>query len=82
MTCAGADGIKPHSYHAWTKEFMEAGKERVDPGRGAGRYAAGGTGAQERERRTQAVGGGAVPGGAPSEKTAIPMPHDAAGTNG
>ena len=23
------DGIKPHSYHAWTKEFMEAGKERL-----------------------------------------------------
>ena len=23
------EGIKPHSYHAWTKEFMEAGKERL-----------------------------------------------------
>ena len=23
------DGIKPHSYYAWTKEFMEAGKERL-----------------------------------------------------
>ena len=34
------------------------GEGAVDPGRGAGRYAAGGTGAQERERRTQAVGGG------------------------
>ena len=22
-------GIKPHSYYAWTKEFMEAGKERL-----------------------------------------------------
>ena len=22
------EGIKPHSYYAWTKEFMEAGKER------------------------------------------------------
>jgi transposase len=21
------EGIKPHSYYAWTKEFMEAGKE-------------------------------------------------------
>ena len=23
------EGIKPHSYHSWTKEFMEAGKERL-----------------------------------------------------
>ena len=23
------EGIKPHSYDAWTKEFMEAGKERL-----------------------------------------------------
>ena len=23
------EGIKPHSYSAWTKEFMEAGKERL-----------------------------------------------------
>ena len=22
-------GIKPHSYYAWAKEFMEAGKERL-----------------------------------------------------
>ena len=22
------EGIKPHSYYSWTKEFMEAGKER------------------------------------------------------
>ena len=22
-------GIKPHSYYAWTKEFIEAGKERL-----------------------------------------------------
>ena len=25
------EGIKPHSYYAWTKEFMEAGKERLTP---------------------------------------------------
>ncbi|MEE2885194.1 MAG: transposase [Chloroflexota bacterium] len=24
-------GIKPHSYYAWTKEFMEVGKERLTP---------------------------------------------------
>ena len=29
MTSAGGRGIKPHSYYAWTKEFMEAGKERL-----------------------------------------------------
>ena len=23
------EGVKPHSYYAWTKEFMEAGKERL-----------------------------------------------------
>ncbi len=23
------EGIKPHSYYAWTKEFKEAGKERL-----------------------------------------------------
>ena len=23
------EGIKPHSYYAWTKEFMEAGKSRL-----------------------------------------------------
>ena len=23
------EGIKPHAYYAWTKEFMEAGKERL-----------------------------------------------------
>ena len=23
------EGIKPHSYYAWTKEFTEAGKERL-----------------------------------------------------
>ena len=25
------EGIKPHSYYSWTKEFMEAGKERLLP---------------------------------------------------
>jgi transposase len=23
------EGIKPHSYYSWTKEFMEVGKERL-----------------------------------------------------
>ena len=26
------EGIKPHSYYSWTKEFMEAGKERLTRG--------------------------------------------------
>ena len=26
------EGIKPHSYYSWTKEFMEAGKERLARG--------------------------------------------------
>ena len=76
------EGIKPHSYLCMDQGVHGGGEGAVDPGRGAGRHAAGGTGAQARERRTQAVGGGAVPGGVPSEKTAIPMPHDATGTNG
>ena len=25
------EGIKPHSSYSWTKEFMEAGKERLCP---------------------------------------------------
>jgi transposase-like protein len=29
MTFCRREGIKPHSYYAWTKEFMEAGKERL-----------------------------------------------------
>ena len=26
------EGIKPHSYYSWTKEFMEAGRERLSVG--------------------------------------------------
>ena len=26
------EGIKPHSYYSWTKEFMEAGRERLSRG--------------------------------------------------
>ena len=62
------EGIKPHSYYAWTKEFMEAGKERLTRDAVRGRHAAGGTPTQERECRAEAVGGGVVPGGVPSQK--------------
>ena len=26
------EGIRPHSYYSWTKEFMEAGRERLTRG--------------------------------------------------
>ena len=70
------EGIKPHSYYAWTKEFMEAGKERLtrDTVRDATQQEV--QQLKTRERRAEAVGGGVVPGGVPSQKTAIPMPHD------
>ena len=68
MTCAGREGIKPHSYYAWTKEFMEAGKERLT--RDAVRDATQQEVQQLKtgERGTQAVGGGGVPEGLPSQK--------------
>ncbi len=61
------EGIKPHTYYAWTKEFMEAEKERL--ARETLRDAT----QQEvhqlkRERIAEAVGGGVVPGGVPSQK--------------
>ena len=51
------EGIKPHSYYSWTKEFMEAGKERLTRGQRAGRHPAGGTGSQAREPGAKAAGG-------------------------
>ena len=67
MTCAG--GRDQASFVLCMDEGVHGGWEgAVDPGRGAGRQLAGGTPAQARERRAQAVGGGAVPGGIPSEK--------------
>ena len=76
------DGIKPHSYHAWTKEFMEAGKERLT--RDAVRDAT--------QQEVQALRRGNVElkqlvaelslEGHRLKKRPFPMPHDAAGTNG
>ena len=76
------EGIKPHSYYAWTKEFMEAGKERLT--RDAVREAT--------QQEVQALRRGNVElkqlvaelslEGYRLKKTAIPMPHDATGTNG
>ena len=72
------EGIKPHSYHAWTKEFMEAGKERLTR--------------DAPQQEVQALRRGNVElkqlvaelslEGYRLKKTAIPMPHDATGTNG
>ena len=47
------EGIRPHSYYAWTKEFMEAGKVRLarDSARDATRAAA-----AAGEQRAQASG--------------------------
>ena len=75
-------GIKPHSYYSWTKEFMEAGKERLN--RDAARDAT--------QQEVQALRRGNVElkqlvaelslEGYRLKRTAIPMPHDATGTNG
>ena len=81
-TSVWREGIKPHSYYAWTKEFMEAGKERLtrDAVRDATQQEV--HQLKERERRAEAAGGRSVTGGVPSQKTAIPMPQDNAGTRG
>ena len=55
------EGIKPHSHYSWTKEFMEAGKERLtrDSVRDATRQE--GPSAQAGERGAKAVGRRSVP---------------------
>jgi len=76
------EGIKPHSYYAWTKEFMEAGKERLtrDTVRDATR--------QEIEQLKRENGELKQLVADLSlqvhrlKKTAIPMPDDALGTKG
>ncbi len=50
------EGIKPHSYYSWTKEFMEAGKERLSRDTGTGRHSAASRAAQAGERGAQAAG--------------------------
>ncbi len=76
------EGTKPHSYYGWTKEFMEAGKERLsrDAVRDATQQEV-----QQLKRENvelkQLVGELSLEGYR-LKKTAIPMPHDATGTNG
>ena len=76
------EGIKPHSYYAWTKEFMEAGKERL--ARDALRDATQQEVHQlkrENVELKQLVGELSLEGYR-LKKTAIPMPQDDTGTRG
>ena len=76
------EGIKPHSYYAWTKEFMEAGKERLtrDTVRDATRQEL-----QELKRENSELGQLVAELSLQVhrlKKTAIPMLDGAVGTNG
>ncbi len=76
------EGIKPHSYYSWTKEFMEAGKERL--ARDAVRDATQREVQQlrrENEELKQLVGDLSLEVYR-LKKTAIPMPHHGTGTKG
>ena len=76
------EGIKPHSYYSWTKEFMEAGRERLtrDTVRDATQQEV-----QALKRETvelkQLVAELSLEGYR-LKKTAIPILHAAAGING
>ena len=76
------EGIKPHSYYSWTKEFMEAGRERLtrDTVRDAIQQEV-----QALKRETvelkQLVAELSLEGYR-LKKTAIPILHAAAGING
>jgi len=76
------EGIKPHSYYAWTKEFMEAGKERLsrDAVRDATRQEIEGL-RRENGELTQLVGELSLQVSR-LKKTAIPTLVDGAGTRG
>ena len=76
------EGIKPHSYYSWTKEFMEAGKERL--ARDAVRDATQREVQQlrrENEELKQLVGDLSLEVYR-LKKTAIPMPNDATAIKG
>ncbi len=75
------EGIKPHSYYSWTKEFMEAGKERLarDAVRDATQHEVQQL-RRENEELKQLVGDLSLEAYR-LKKTAIPMPHDATGTS-
>ena len=76
------EGIKPHSYYAWTKEFMEAGRERLsrDTVRDATRQEI-----QELKREYDALKHLVAELSLQVhrlKRTAIPMPRDGARING
>ena len=76
------EGIKPHSYYSWTKEFMEAGKERL--ARDAVRDATQLEVQQLRRENTelkQLVANLSLEAYR-LKKTAIPMPQDGTRTSG
>ena len=77
------EGIKPHSYYAWTKEFMEAWEGEAGPGHVEGRYPAGSTPTQERENveLKQLVAELSLEGYR-LKKMAIPMAQEDTGTRG
>ena len=76
------EGIKPHSYYAWAKEFMEAGKERLtrDSVRDATRQE---IHALKRENgELKHLVAELSLDVYRLKKTAIPMPQDGVGTSG
>ena len=76
------EGIKPHSYYAWTKEFMEAGRERLtrDMVRDATQQEVQAL-RRENVELKQLVAELSLEGRR-LKKTAIPILHAAAGTRG
>ena len=76
------EGIKPHSYYSWTKEFMEAGKERLsrDTVRDATQREVEQLKREDGELK-QLVADLSLEAYR-LKKTAIPMPQDATGTSG
>ena len=72
------EGIKPHSYYSWTKEFMEAGKERLtrDSVRDATQHEVGQLKRENGELK-ELVADLSLEAYR-LKKTAIPMPQDAA----
>ncbi len=76
------EGIKPHSYYSWTKEFMEAGKTRLsrDAVRDATQHEVQQLRRENAELK-QLVGDLSLEASR-LKKTAIPMPHDATGISG
>ena len=76
------EGIKPHSYYAWTKEFIEAGKDRLT--RDTVRHA---TRQEIQELKRESFELKQLVAELSLEvyrlkKTAIPMPTDGVGTSG